>query len=110
MANLQDGHSEVSDNGQFYPYTDYIPVSLQNFSNKVYITSVRKTSELDSTWVGAELIEVGNIPTSKYLATNIFPYISASTEQHLWMQGISKLQNGFKDQPFKGKIRKNNQW
>lgn len=108
MANLQDGHSEVSDNGQFYPYTDYIPVSLQAFNNKVYITSVRKTSELDSTWVGAELIEVENIPTSKYLAKNIFPYISASTEQHLWMQGISKLQNGFKDQPFKGKIRKTN--
>ncbi len=106
MANLHDGHSEVSDNGQFRPYTDYIPVSLQNFNNKVYITSVRKIPELDSTWVGAEVIEIENIPTLEYLETNIFPYISASTEQHLWMQGMVKLPNGFKDQPFKGKIRK----
>ena len=108
MANLHDGHSEVSDNGQFYPYTDYIPVSLQDFNEKVYITSVRKISELDSTWVGAELIEVENIPTIQYLETNIFPYIPASTEQHLWMQGIYKLQSGFKDQLFKGTIRKTN--
>lgn len=108
MANLQDGHSEISDNGQFYPYTDYIPVSLQGFNKRVYITAVRKIPELDSTWVGAELIEVENIPTAQYLNIQIFPYISASTEQHLWMQGISKLQSGFKDQPFKGTIRKTN--
>jgi len=108
MANLHDGHSEVSENGQFYPYTDYISVSLQDFNEKVYITSVRKIPELDSTWVGAELIEVENIPTIQYLETKIFPYIPASTKQHLWMQGIYKLQSGFKDQPFKGTIRKTN--
>lgn len=108
MANLHDGHSEVSDNGQFYPYTDYIPVTLQNFNKRVYITLVRKIPELDSTWVGAELIEVENIPTAKYLETKIFPYISSSTEQHLWMQGIYKLNSGLKDQPFNGTIRKTN--
>lgn len=108
MANLHDGHSEVSDNGQFYPYTDYIPISLQDFNKRIYITSVRKTPELDSTWVGAELIEIENIPTLQYLETKIFPYISASTEQHLWMQGIYKLQSGFKDQIFKGTIKKTN--
>jgi len=108
MANLHDGHSQVSDNEQFYLYTDYIPIRLQDFNKKVYITSVRKIPELDSTWVGAELIEIGNIPTNQYLETRIFPFISASTEQHLWMQGIYKMHSGFKDQPFKGTIKKIN--
>lgn len=104
VASLHDGHSEVY--WRTIPYTDYIPILLKDFNKRVYITSIRKIPELDSTWLGAELIEIDNIPTTKYLVTNIFPYISASTEQHLWMQGVSKLQNNYKDLPFKGTIRK----
>jgi C-terminal processing protease CtpA/Prc len=61
---------------------------------------------IDSTWLGAELIEIDNIPTIDYLKQNVFPYISASTEQHLWMQAIYKIQSGLKTEPFKGKIKK----
>lgn len=106
VASLHDGHSEVSDNGQFYPYTDYIPVSLQDFGQKIYITAVRKVPGFDSAWVGAELTEIEGIPTLQYLETRIFPFISASTSQHLWMQGIYRLQSGLKEQPFTGTIRK----
>jgi len=106
LASLNDAHSQVVDNGQFYPYTDYIPMSLKDFNKKVYITRVRKTPELDSTWVGAELIEIENIPTKKFLETKIFPFISASTEQHLWMQGIAKIQSGLKWQSFYATIKK----
>ena len=105
MASLHDGHSEVSDN-QFYPYMDYTPVSLQDFNKKVYITMVRKVPGLDSTWVGAEVTEVDNIGTTQYLETRVFPYISASTEQHLWMQGIYKLQSDFRDRPLRATIKK----
>jgi len=105
-ASLGDGHTQVSDRGQFYVFTDYIPISLQDFNKKIYITHVRKTADLDSTWVGAELIEIEGIPTADYLKKNIFPYISASTEQHLWMQAVSKIQSGFKDQLFRGTIKK----
>jgi len=106
MASLHDGHSQVSDNGQFSPYNDYIPVSLKDFNKKVYITLVRKIPGLDSTWVGAELIEIDGIPTLQYLESKVFPYISASTDQHLWMQGIFKAQSGLKDESFRGKIKK----
>lgn len=106
MANLNDGHSQVSDNGQFYPYTDYIPISLQDFNKKVYITAVRKIPDNDSTWVGAELIEVEGIPTAQYLKSKIFPCVSASTDQSLWMQGVSKLQSDLRVNPFRGTIRK----
>jgi C-terminal processing protease CtpA/Prc len=37
---------------------------------------------------------------------SIFPYISASTPQHLWMQGVYKLQSGIKNTNFKIKVRK----
>jgi C-terminal processing protease CtpA/Prc len=105
-ATLKDGHTQVYDRGQFYAFTDYIPITLQDFNNKIYITHVRKNANLDSTWVGAELIEIEEIPTIDYLKKNIFPYISASTEQHLWMQSVYKIQGGFKDQLFKGAIKK----
>jgi carboxyl-terminal processing protease len=104
-AALSDGHTQVSDRGQFYAFSDYIPLSLQDFNEKVYITHVRKDINLDSTWIGAELIEIEDIPTVDYLEKNIFPYISASTEQHLWMQAVFKVQNGFKDQLFRGTIK-----
>jgi len=105
-ASLSDGHTQVSDRGQFYQYTDYVPISLQDFDKRIYITHVRKTIDLDSTWVGAELIEIEGMPTKNYLKENVFPYISASTEQHLWMQAVYKIQSGFKDQVFKITIRR----
>ncbi|WP_372754186.1 S41 family peptidase [Labilibaculum sp.] len=105
-ASLKDGHTQVSDRGQFYAFTDYIPITLQDFNEKIYITHVRKNVSLDSTWLGAELIEIEAIPTVDYLEKNVFPYISASTEQHLWMQSVYKIQSGFKNKLFKGTIRK----
>lgn len=105
-ASLKDGHTQVSDRSQFYPFTDYISLSLQDFNEKIYITHVRKNINLDSTWIGAELIEIEDIPTVEYLEKNVFPYISASTKQHLWMQSVYKIQSGFKDKLFKGTLKK----
>ncbi len=104
MAGLHDGHSEV--NWRISPYADYIPMTLKNFDKKVYITSVRKIPEFDSTWVGAEIIKIDDIQTSEYLEARVFPYISASTEQHLWMQGNSKLMYDLIEQPFNATIKK----
>lgn len=106
FALLRDGHTQVVDNEQFYPYKDYVPVSFRDFNKKVYIVSVRKAAGLDSTWVGAELTAIDDIPTTQYLETNVFPFISASTEQHLWMQGVYRLHSDFKDRPFRGTIKK----
>ena len=105
-ASLHDGHTQVTDGGQYYDYRDYIPITLQDFNKKIYITSVRKSNDLDSTWVGAELIEIERMPTIDYLTDHVFPYISASTEQHLWMQAVYRIQSGFKDKLFIATIKK----
>ncbi|MDP2238403.1 MAG: S41 family peptidase [Bacteroidales bacterium] len=106
LATLKDGHTQVFDGGQFFAYTDYIPIALQDFNKKIYITHVRKNANLDSTWIGAELIEIDDIPIDKYLKNMVFPYISASTEQHLWMQSVIRIQGGLKEQMFNGTIRR----
>lgn len=105
MASMHDGHSEVTNNS-FYPYTDYIPLLFKDFNKKVYLVSITKKPGLDSTWLGAELIDIEGIPTAQYLEKNIFPYVSASTEQHLWRAGVIKMHSNLRDHPFTGSIRK----
>ncbi|HAM98198.1 MAG TPA: hypothetical protein DCQ26_06270 [Marinilabiliales bacterium] len=105
-AFFHDGHTSVSDNFQFHNFMDYVPISFMDFEHKIYISSVRNNQSNDSTWLGAELIEIEGIPTVRYLETEIFPYISASTEQHLWMQATSELSYDLKTKDFIGKIKK----
>jgi len=105
-ASFKDGHTDISDNGQFQFYKDFIPLSFDNFDEKIYITYVRKNAGLDSTWVGAELIEIDGMPTLDYLNKSVFPYISASTKQSLWMSAVNRIQGGLKDEAFTGTIRK----
>lgn len=105
-ASMKDGHTSVSAGGKFDSFSDYIPISLKDFNEKIYITHVRKDANLDSTWIGAELIEIEGISTVDYLKKNVFPYISASTDQSLWMQSVYKMQSGFRAKLFKGTIRK----
>jgi len=105
-AILHDGHTAVIDNGDFYPFFDYIPMNLINIDEKVYISNICKGKTLDSSYMGAEIIKVFDIPVKQYLQDSIFPFISASTPQHLWMQAVFKLQSGRKGSKFKATVLK----
>jgi carboxyl-terminal processing protease len=105
-AKMHDGHTQVWAN--FSSYFDYEPILFRDFNKRVYAVSIPKKQGMDSTWLGAELIEIEGIPTAQYLESNIFPYVSASTEQSLWMQGVTKFQSDIRDHPFRGSIRKTN--
>ena len=105
-ATFGDGHTQVIDNGQFYPFKDYLPLTFRDFNQRVYIVSVRDIPGQDSTWIGSELTAIEGIPVKQYLEKNIFPFISASTVQHLWMQAMYRLVSDFKDHPFRGTIKK----
>ena len=106
MANLKDGHSEVFTENWHSVFIDYIPASIQSFDNKLFITTIRKGINIDSSFVGAEIIEISGIKTIDYLKDSIFPYISASTPQHLVMQAVYKLQSGIKNTTLRLKVRK----
>ncbi|HHH52353.1 MAG TPA: hypothetical protein ENK91_01730, partial [Bacteroidetes bacterium] len=106
VASLQDGHSAVYNNNQFSIFMDYIPMSIEDINKKLYITSIRKGIGLDSSYIGAEIIEIDKIPTIEYISNRVFPYIAASTEQHLWMQAPYYISRGFKNDLFKATIRK----
>lgn len=107
-ASLSDGHTQVSDNGYFSKFKDYIPITLREFNQKVYIVSIRKGSQLDSSFIGAEITTISLIPTIEYLKDSVFPYISASTEHHLWMQGVYSLHSGLVTNSFKATVKKKN--
>jgi len=108
VATFNDGHTEYYGMDQFYPFMDYIPLSIQNINEKLYITSVRKGVGLDSSIVGAEIIEIDGSSMLTYLKKSIFPYISASTMQHRWMQAASSIGYGLITEPFKCKVKLRN--
>lgn len=107
-ATLKDGHTQVYDNGQFNDFRDYIKISLMDFDKKIYIVRINKESGLDSTFLGAQLVEVNGMPINQYLKDSLFPFISSSTEQSLWMHAVIDLQSGFKNKKFIGKAIKIN--
>lgn len=107
-ATLQDGHTQIFDNGQFNEFSDYIKISLMDFDKKIYIVRINKESGLDSTFLGAQLVEVNGMPINQYLKDSLFPFISSSTEQSLWMHAVINLQSGFKNKKFIGKTIKTN--
>jgi C-terminal processing protease CtpA/Prc len=107
---FNDGHTELAYNS-YWPHDlmDYFPCNISDFNKKIYITTVRKNIPgVDTTWLGAEIVEIDGLPAEKYLRDSIFPYVSASTEQHKWMQGVYKIAYHYKTKPFNAKIRKRN--
>ncbi|MBI9053912.1 MAG: hypothetical protein JEY96_08860 [Bacteroidales bacterium] len=106
VASFGDGHTAVVDQSQFYLWKDYFSMNLSNVGEKVYIVRVLKDPILDSTWVGAEVIKISGVRTKRFLQDSIFPYISASTKQHLWMQGVQKIHQDLKWKDFKATIVK----
>ena len=105
-AFFNDGHTTVWNNAAFYEMRDYFKMNLTDINKKVYAFCVRKSPETDSTWLGAEVIKISGIPTEKFLRDSIFPYVSASTEQSLWMQGVQNIHQDFEWKPFKATIVK----
>lgn len=85
-ASLHDGHTQVFDPYCLFVYKDYAPISINIFDKQLFITSIRKNIGLDSSFLAAKIVGIDNIPIDIYLQDSIFPYISASTEQSLWMQ------------------------
>lgn len=107
LASFNDGHTQLIETDYAWnDINDYIPCGLVDIDNKIYFSDVKKDSGIDSTLVGAEIIEIEGLPTKKYIYKNIYPAISASTDEHRWFQAVSKIQGGRKGTSLVGKAKK----
>ena len=71
---------------------DYIPCNLIDIDHKIYFSRIRKNAGIDSTLLGAEIIELEELSVYNYISKIIYPYISASTEQSRWFQAVNMIQ------------------
>ncbi|MDR2980071.1 MAG: hypothetical protein LBV02_06510 [Bacteroidales bacterium] len=107
-ASLQDGHTEVFIPHSLSAYEDYIPISINVFDRQLRITSIQKNKGLDSSFLAAKIIKIDNIPIDQYLQDSVIPYISASTEQSLWMQIPQAVCFGLRSKKFNAEVLKAN--
>lgn len=84
-------------------YFDYIPCTIKEFKEEFYFTSIKKNAGIDSTLLGAKIIEIEGIPAIRYIEEVYFPYISASTLEHKFFQTTGKIGQGLEGTYFKGK-------
>jgi len=97
-SQLSDGHTAIYDNSQFSFFCDYIPVLLTHVNKSIYIVGFRETLK-EKLELGGEIVMIDGKPTEQYMEEDVFPYISASTEQNKWSIGVSALTYGFKSKP-----------
>jgi carboxyl-terminal processing protease len=107
-AKLKDGHTQIQRPSSLRVYYDYIPINIDVFEKQLYITSIRKGNELDSTFLHAKILKIDNIPIDEYLKNNIFPFISASTEQSKWFQVPQTICYDLKSKKFVAEVLKTN--
>ena len=106
MAAFNDGHTEFySRYKRSNDEMDYVPLSLNFYGEKLYITSVRQRPDLDKNWLGAEVLKIDGVSVARYLADTIFPYISASTPQHRLMQCYQSIVYQEATKPLRMEIR-----
>ncbi len=109
-AMLKDGHTNVfmPVDKAFDPmntmFGDY-RLFIENVENKAIITHVN-LSKKDEITVGSEVMEVNGKSTAKYIAEEVAPYISSSTDYALQDESISKLLQGPEGSQFEIKIKK----
>lgn len=106
FASLNDGHTEVFIPSYLSVYEDYIPITLNHFDKQLYITAIPKDIGLDSTLLAARILKINGIPIQLFLEDSIFPYISSSTEQSLWMQVPQAICYGLRSKPFIAEVEK----
>lgn len=107
ICSFRDGHTQLLDASyNWNEYFDYIPCVVSKFEDEFYFTKVRRNSGIDSTLLGARIIEIENVPTIQYIEENYFPYISGSTYEHKLFLAKSKIGQGIKLTYFNGKALK----
>ncbi len=108
-ALLKDGHTnvmlpKVKVMEQMTTMFGEYRLFLENIDDKAIIvrTNLSKKNEIP---LGSEIIEVNGIPTKKYIAENVAPYISSSTEYVLKDMSVNRLLQGLEGDTYQIKIK-----
>lgn len=93
-ALLKDGHTNISTPFSLFQTlpnaSRYKQIIVENFNKKLFVTNVPKAKGAEDL-LGAEVVSINNEPSSSWLQKNVFPTISASTEQQLWNDAANSL-------------------
>lgn len=91
-ALLKDGHTRVLPPSSVTKSLnlDMPEIELINLGKRIFVVNMNKDLE-DAIPRGSEILEINDIPVEEYLNSEIFPYISSSTEHYLWEMGTEKL-------------------
>ena len=106
LAKFNDGHTGIWTRG--YDESQYIndfSGTIGEFAGHYYFIALKKNAGIDSTLLGAEVIEVGGLPVREHMKRYCFPQISASTEQYRWRTALRRLHRGPVGEYFQGKAR-----
>jgi hypothetical protein len=109
ICSFGDGHTQLMNKSYSWSdYFDYIPYMIKEFKGEFYFTGYRKQAGIDSTLLGAKIIEIEGIPAMKYVEENYFPTIAASTVQNKIFFASQKICQGIINSNFEGKAIKRN--
>jgi C-terminal processing protease CtpA/Prc len=91
-ALLKDGHTIVVPPLQVKESLnlDVPEIELINPGKKIFVINMNKDLK-ESIPRGSEILQINHIPLEEYLNSEIFPYISSSTEHYLWEKGTERL-------------------
>ena len=79
MASFGDGHTELGGyNFRSMDVYDSAPIYIENIGKKFYVSDIFDGAGIDSTWLGAEIIEVDGVPVMEYAETKCFPLYGGS--------------------------------
>lgn len=108
-AYLKDGHTniffpkEINDNIFISNFGDY-RIILTNIDGRAIITQVN-VSKKNEFPIGTEITKVNGILTEKYIAENVEPYISSSTEHILKDLSVSNMLQGYAGETFQLELK-----
>jgi C-terminal processing protease CtpA/Prc len=89
-ASLKDGHTQISDRGQFFKYQDYVPFSGRIINDDFFVTYVKIPYDKIIP-PGSKIIEVNGMSFKDYLNEKIYPFINSNSPSRIKMHAEFNL-------------------
>ncbi len=88
VALLGEAHTNLEPGQAFRAHHGGFPaIELEEIDRKAIVVDL-SCEMADGIPLGSVVLSVDGVPTGAYLEREVFPYLSASTEDYLWRQGI----------------------